>query len=164
MIRPAVPQDFSTLLEIINDAASAYKGNIPDDRYHEPYMSAQELKEQIADGIDFFCYTDNDAKVIGMMGIQHKQEVDLIRHAYVKTSARNKGIGGLLLEHLRKNSNKPILIGTWADASWAVGFYQKHGFRLVTKEEKSELLKKYWTIPERQVETSVVLADEKFIS
>ena len=162
MIRPATENDFYSILEIINDAATAYKGKIPADRYHEPYMSDSELRGEMADGIHFYCYCNPQAEVVGVMGIQHKLDVDLIRHAYVRTSVRNKGVGGLLLQHLCETSRKPIFIGTWADAVWAIGFYQKHGFRLVTEEEKNLLLKKYWSIPDRQVETSVVLADETF--
>lgn len=163
-IRPSIAADFDAMLEIINDAATAYKGKIPADRYHEPYMPAAELKEEMADGIRFYCYCNDAAEIVGVMGIQHKQDVDLIRHAYVRTSARGQGIGGLLLQYLRKTSRKPILIGTWADAIWAISFYQKHGFRLVTEEEKNRLLKKYWTIPDRQVQTSVVLADTIYFS
>ena len=95
------------------------------------------------------------------MGIQDKSDVDLIRHAYVRTQQRKKGIGTLLLQALLKESEKPILIGTWKAAHWAISFYKKHGFSLVDEEEKNRLLKKYWTIPDRQVETSVVLVDEQ---
>lgn len=164
MIRPATDSDFQTIHAIINDAASAYKGFIPTDRYHEPYMPEDELREQISDGVEFYCYCDENSNVIGVMGIQHKQEVDLIRHAYVSTVARNKGIGGKLLEFLYEISDAPLLIGTWADAVWAIGFYQKHGFRLVSEAEKNRLLRIYWSIPDRQVENSVVLADERYFS
>ncbi len=164
MIRPATDSDFQTIHTIINDAASAYKGVIPPDRYHEPYMPEEELREQIADGVEFYCYCDESSNVIGVMGIQHKQDVDLIRHAYVSTLARNRGIGGRLLEFLYEISEVPLLIGTWADAVWAIGFYQKHGFKLVAESEKNRLLRIYWSIPDRQVETSVVLADERYFS
>jgi len=162
MIRQATSVDFASIYEIINDAATAYKGKIPEDCWHEPYMPEEELREQINDGVVFYCYCNN-GKILGIMGIQDKSDVDLIRHAYVRTDQRNKGIGGKLLDHLTTRSNKPILIGTWKAAHWAIGFYQKHGFKLVTPEEKDLLLKKYWKISERQIETSVVLADKRFL-
>jgi N-acetylglutamate synthase-like GNAT family acetyltransferase len=162
MIAPGNESDFDNIFAIINDAAIAYKGIIPEDRWHEPYMPASELRDQIADGVQFWCYWDDD-EMIGVMGIQDKGEVTLIRHAYVKTTARNKGIGGKLLNHLINLATKPILIGTWADATWAIDFYKKHGFSLVTHEEKERLLRKYWNIPLRQIETSVVLADPLFL-
>jgi len=150
-------KDFEQILAIINDAASAYKDVIPRDRWHEPYMPAQELQKQINDGVQFWCYRENN-KIIGVMGIQDKQDVTLIRHAYVRTAARNKGIGGQLLTHLITLATKPILIGTWADAIWAIDFYKKHGFNLMLPAESERLLKKYWTISPRQIQTSVVLA------
>src|SRR5258706_63995 len=131
MISPGTKKDFTQIFEIINDAASAYKGVIPEDRWHEPYMPAKELQDQIDDGVIFWCYAENDM-ILGVMGIQDKGEVSLIRHAYVRTSARNKGIGGILLRHLHTLTAKPILIGTWAEATWAIEFYKKHGFRLVS--------------------------------
>lgn len=161
MIRKGTADDFEEIFAIINDAAIAYKGVIPADRWHEPYMSKEELQAQIEDGVRFSCYVDND-EIIGVMGIQDKAEVKLIRHAYVKTKQRNKGIGALLLQELIKDATQPILIGTWKAAAWAIRFYEKHGFRLVGEEEKNRLLKKYWAIPDRQVETSVVLVDEKY--
>jgi N-acetylglutamate synthase-like GNAT family acetyltransferase len=161
MIRKATDEDFEEIFKIINDAAIAYKGVIPPDRWHEPYMSKEELEAQIAEGVSFSCYVD-DGEIIGVMGVQDKGGVELIRHAYVRTERRNKGVGTLLLRELIKGSTKPILIGTWKAADWAISFYEKHGFCLVDEEEKDRLLKKYWAIPERQVETSVVLADEKY--
>jgi N-acetylglutamate synthase-like GNAT family acetyltransferase len=161
MITSATEKDFDDIYAIINDAATAYKGIIPADRWHEPYMPEEELKAQIEDGVQFSCYVD-EGQVIGVMGIQDKKDVYLIRHAYVKTNQRNKGIGTLLLQALIEDSDKPILIGTWKAAQWAIRFYEKHGFSLVSEEEKNHLLKKYWTIPDRQVETSVVLADEAY--
>ena len=163
MIRKTTEADFDTVFEIINDAAVAYKGIIPADRWHEPYMPADELRGQIGDGVTFWCY-EEDGHVIGVMGIQDRGEVSLIRHAYVRTAARSKGIGGTLLEFLRAGTEKPILIGTWADASWAVSFYEKHGFRKVGVEEKNALLRRFWNVPERQIETSVVLADGRWKS
>ena len=157
MIIPCLSEDLATIYDIINDGASAYKGIIPEDRWHDPYMSREELKIQINDGVEFWKYT-KEGRILGIMGIQYKGEVTLIRHAYVRTSERNKGTGSKLLHHLLSQSTTPVLIGTWADASWAIGFYQKHGFRLLPTNEKNKLLLKYWTIPARQVKTSVVLA------
>jgi N-acetylglutamate synthase-like GNAT family acetyltransferase len=161
MIRKATDEDFEQIFNIINDAAIAYKGVIPPDRWHEPYMTKEELQAQIEDGVRFSCYVDNN-EIIGVMGIQDKADVELIRHAYVRTKQRKKGVGSLLLQELIKDTKKPILIGTWATADWAINFYEKHGFRLVEEEEKNRLLKKYWAIPDRQVETSVVLVDGKY--
>ena len=161
MIVPSKKSDFKDILVIINDAASAYKGIIPTDRWHEPYMSEQELQTQIEDGIKFWCFVEND-NIIGVMGIQDKSDVTLIRHAYVRTTARNKGIGSKLLNYLSELTKKPILVGTWADATWAINFYKKYGFKLVPFDEKEKLLRKYWTIPLRQIETSVVLASSNW--
>ena len=157
MLERCTTNDVNDIYEIINDAASVYKGVIPADRWHEPYMSEQELQAQIEQGVVFWSYKE-DGKILGVMGIQDKGDVTLIRHAYVRTIARNKGIGGKLLAHLTELTSKPVLIGTWAAAEWAISFYSKYGFRLVTEEEKNKLLTRYWTIPPRQVETSVVLA------
>ena len=158
MIRLFEPEDFEVIYEIINDSAQAYKGIIPADRWHEPYMTRQELTEQIENEVQFWCYQDGNT-ITGVMGIQPKGDVTLIRHAYVRSQSRNAGVGGQLLSHLRQLSNIPILIGTWADAGWAIKFYQKHGFRLLVGEVKDSLLRRYWNIPQRQVETSVVLTD-----
>jgi N-acetylglutamate synthase-like GNAT family acetyltransferase len=157
MLEKCTPDDFDEIYEIINDAAAVYKGVIPADRWHEPYMSKEELKNQIQDGVEFWCYKD-DQQILGVMGIQDRNDVTLIRHAYVRTSHRNKGIGSKLLENLVQLTSKAVLIGTWAEAKWAISFYQKHGFRLLSQEEKNKLLVTYWKIPQRQVETSVVLA------
>ena len=161
MIRQCRSDEFEVIGEIINDAAQAYQGVIPEDRWHEPYMSPAELEEQVKQGVIFWG-TEQDGKLLGVMGIQPVQDVTLIRHAYVRTACRNCGIGSNLLKHLRTLTDRPILIGTWAAAVWAVAFYEKHGFRKVTPVEKDRLLKKYWSIPERQIETSVVLADDKW--
>ena len=158
MIRECADSDFEQIFQIINDGAQAYKGVIPVDRWTEPYMSRDTLRHEIADGIVFWGHEEAGA-LAGVMGLQDVQDVTLIRHAYVRTSSRNRGIGGKLLSHLRTITARPVLIGTWADAKWAIGFYEKHGFRVVDPDEKTVLLKKYWMIPERQVETSVVLAD-----
>jgi N-acetylglutamate synthase-like GNAT family acetyltransferase len=161
VIRKCTDEDFEEIYDIINDAAAAYKGVIPPDRWHEPYMTREELKAQIEDGVSFSCYVDGD-EVVGVMGIQDRGDVKLIRHAYVRTKRRNGGVGTLLLRELMEGSTKPILIGTWKAARWAISFYEKHGFRLVGEGEKDRLLKRYWAIPERQVETSVVLVDGKY--
>ncbi len=161
MIRKCEESDFETIYSIINDAAMAYKGIIPADRWKEPYMPREELRREMNDGVVFWgC--EEEGNLVGVMGIQDVLDVTLIRHSYVRTDRRGQGTGGKLLSHLRKMTDRPILIGTWADAAWAIGFYEKHGFRLVTREEKDRLLKKYWSIPERQVETSVVLVDRNF--
>ena len=161
MIREGTDEDFEEIFNIINDAAIAYKGVIPPDRWHEPYMTKDDLQGQLADGVRFFCYVDNN-QVIGVMGIQNKMEVVLIRHAYVRTNQRNKGIGTMLLQELIRDEKKPILIGTWKAANWAIRFYEKNGFRLVDEVEKNRLLKRYWAIPDRQIETSVVPVDESY--
>jgi len=149
--------DLQEIYEVINDAASAYKGVIPADRWHDPYMPEEDLKTQIAEGVQFWCYKEN-GEIQGVMGIQYKADVTLIRHAYVRTKNRGKGIGSKLLAHLAAISTTPVLIGTWVDAKWAIEFYQKHGFRLLSKSATESLLRKYWNIPARQIETSVVLA------
>ena len=159
MIRECKDSEFNIISEIINDAAQAYKGVIPKDCWHEPYMSLAELRAQIVDGI-LFWGLERDGQLLGVMGIQDKGDVTLIRHAYVLSRAQKRGIGEKLLQHLQDMTEKPILIGTWAAASWAVSFYQKNGYTLVSKEEKNRLLRRYWRIPERQVETSVVLANQ----
>jgi len=161
MIRACNHADFSEIWAIIDDGASAYKGMIPSDRWHEPYMSQQELQREIEDGVVFWACEDA-GKILGVVGIQELQAVTLIRHAYVRTSLQVRGIGGKLLSYLRNLAKNPLLIGTWADAKWAIGFYGKHGFTLVSDEEKNWLLRKYWSIPERQIETSVVLASPEW--
>jgi len=163
MIFKCEQTDFEEICEIINDAAVAYKDVIPTDRWHEPYMPEEELKIQIEQGVQFWCYKEN-GEMMGVMGIQDKGDVTLIRHAYVRSIYRNKGIGSKLLAHLASISTTPVLIGTWSDAVWAIRFYQKHGFRLLSKSETETLLQKYWTIPIRQVETSVVLASSNWKS
>ena len=161
MITKSEHKDFDAIYEIINDAASAYRGVIPADRWHEPYMTKEELAKQIEEGVQFWKYSEDD-KIFGVMGIQFKRDVTLIRHAYVRTLERKKGIGSKLLQQLCSAETKPILIGTWADAKWAIKFYQKHGFRLLPEEEKNKLLRKYWSIPIRQIESSVVLASKNW--
>ena len=161
MIRRCDEVDFEVIRTIINDGAQAYKGIIPSDRWTEPYMSAEKLQHEIDAGVVFWGY-EEAGTLVGVMGIQPVQDVTLIRHAYVLTTSQKRGIGARLLSHLRELTNDPVLIGTWADAVWAIGFYQKNGFQLVGPAEKNRLLKTYWTIPERQIETSVVLADQKW--
>jgi len=160
MIRKCNPDDFESIYNIINDAAEAYKGVIPEDRWSTPYMTKDELQHEIDDGIVFWGYEDSGA-LVGVMGIQDVKDVTLIRHSYVRTARQGEGIGRRLLIELREKTERPILIGTWAAAVWAIRFYEKHGFRLVSSEEKDRLLKTYWSIPERQIETSVVLRDQK---
>jgi GNAT superfamily N-acetyltransferase len=160
-VRQCHNHEFDAIYSIINDAAQAYKGIIPADRWKEPYMPRNELRHEMDEGVVFWGY-EEDGDLVGVMGIQHVQDVTLIRHAYVRPARQNQGIGGKLLSTLRQQTTRPVLIGTWADAVWAVRFYEKHGFRLVSPAEKERLLRKYWSIPARQVETSVVLADEKW--
>jgi GNAT superfamily N-acetyltransferase len=145
------------ILRIINSAAEAYRGVIPADRWHEPYMSADELKREVAAGVAFWGYQQN-GELAGVMGLQPVRDVDLIRHAYVRPDSQRRGIGGALLEHLRRGSGRRILVGTWGTAHWAVRFYQRHGFQLVDPTRKAALLKTYWDVPDRQIELSVVLA------
>ncbi len=161
MIRECDHSDFETIYEIINEAAQAYRNIIPADRWKEPYMPRDELRHEIDAGVQF-CGYEEQGELVGVMGMQHIQDVTLIRHSYVLTAKQNQGIGGKLLAHLREMTSRPILVGTWADATWAVRFYEKHGFRLVSQGEKDRLLKKYWSIPDRQIETSVVLAEESW--
>ncbi len=155
-IRPCSDADFDALLEVVNAAATAYAGVIPPDRYGEPYMPADELRGELAAGVRFWGTVD-DGRLIAVMGIQDVDDVTLIRHAYVLPGRQRRGVGGELLSHLRGLAVRPLLVGTWADASWAIRFYQRHGFGLVDPTEKDRLLRRYWNIPERQVETSVVL-------
>ena len=150
------------IYEIINDAAQAYRGVIPEDRWHDPYMSKTELAQELQDGVVFWGVVDNN-DLVGVMGIQDKGEVALIRHAYIRTERRNEGIGSRLLRFLESTTDKAILVGTWADATWAIAFYQKNGYRLLSEQEKDQLLRKYWKIPERQIQTSVVLANERVL-
>jgi GNAT superfamily N-acetyltransferase len=163
MIRKCKDNDFETIYHIINQAAEAYRGVIPADRWNTPYMPRQELREQIAAGVQFWGYQEGEA-LVGVMGFQPVQDVTLIRHAYVLPDRQGQGIGGALLAFLQARTERPVLIGTWADATWAVRFYEKHGFRQVTPQEKDRLLRKYWSIPQRQVETSVVLGDERWFA
>ena len=161
MIRRCNEKDIDTVYEIINDSARAYKGHIPEDCYHQPYMTKDELLSEITDGVVFYGYEDN-GRLVAVMGIQDKGPVILIRHAYTSTEKRGRGIGSKLLEHLLARRAKPVLIGTWRGAEWAIRFYQKHDFELACEEHKDRLLREYWSIPQRQIETSVVLVDEEY--
>lgn len=161
IIRPCDDEDFEQIWTIVNDGAQAYKGIIPTDRWKEPYMPCEELRKEIEAGVVFWgC--ELSGSLAGVMGIQDVQDVTLIRHAYTLTNSQKQGIGARLLSHLLDQTTRPILIGTWTDAVWAIRFYLRHGFELTTREEKERLLRKYWKIPERQVETSVVLADQRW--
>ena len=160
-IRPCGASEVPQILSIINDAAQAYQDTIPADRWHDPYMSLDELKGQIGQGVAFWgC--ESQGSLAGVMGIQDRGEVTLIRHAYVKTGLRRSGIGAKLLKHLETLTAKPVLIGTWRAATWAIRFYEKNGYRILARPEIERLLRKYWSIPERQIETSVVLANGRW--
>lgn len=157
MIRDYQADDFQAVLAVINDAAEAYRGAIPDDCFHEPYMSADELADEIRRGVRFILYVKGNT-VIGVMGLQQVDDVKLIRHAYVRTPSRRRGIGAALLDRLRSTNRLPLLVGTWADATWAIDFYRKHGFVLEPPDRARRLLERYWTVSPRQIETSVVLS------
>jgi GNAT superfamily N-acetyltransferase len=161
MIRRFDTIDFEVTYRVINDAAQAYKGVIPADLWKDPYMSREELQQEISEGVLFWGYEER-GEVAGVMGIQHVKDVTLIRHAYVCSNRRRQGIGSKLLSFLRGQTARPVLIGTWADAVWAIRFYERHGFQLVAREGKDRLLKKYWSISDRQIEASVVLADPQW--
>jgi GNAT superfamily N-acetyltransferase len=157
-IRPCRDDERATILGIVNAAAEAYRGVIPADRWHEPYMDESELDREIAAGVAFWGY-ETGGELVGVMGIQPVDDVDLIRHAYVLPSSQGSGVGRALLEHLRGSTDRRILVGTWAAAEWAIRFYRRNGFELVSPERTAALLRRYWDIPGRQIETSVVLAD-----
>jgi GNAT superfamily N-acetyltransferase len=157
-IRPCRDDDRAAILAIINAAAAAYRGVIPVDQWHEPYMPRDELDKEIAAGVMFWGH-EEDGALVGVMGFQSVREVDLIRHAYVLPGSQRCGVGGALVWHLRRVSTRSMLVGTWDAAEWAIRFYRRHGFELVSPARKSVLLKTYWTIPDRQIETSVVLAN-----
>ena len=161
-VRKSEAADFEAVLAIVNDAAQAYRGVIPDDRWHDPYMPADELAKEIADGVVFWVAED-EGNLLGVMGIQDKGDVALVRHAYIATTSQRKGVGTRLLRHVESLSDKPMLIGTWADASWAIEFYRRNGFAIVPTSDKDRLLRRYWSIPPRQIETSVVLADRRWM-
>ena len=163
LIRKSVKADFAAMLAIINDAARAYHGVIPADRWHEPYMPSDELKTEIAEGVVFWV-AEEDGRLLGVMGIQDKGDVSLVRHAYVAPTTQRNGVGTKLLHHVEGLVDKPILIGTWAAASWAIEFYRRNGFTIVPTDHKDHLLRKYWSIPARQIETSIVLANGRWVA
>lgn len=158
-IRPCRPEESEDILEVVNEAASAYRGVIPPDRWHEPYMSREELAREMESGVRFRGFY-SEGRLLGVMGLQDVLDVALIRHAYVRTPMRRRGIGGRLLAALLAETDRRVLVGTWAAATWAVDFYRRHGFTQVPPDEKDRLLRRYWRIPERQIETSVVLVRE----
>ena len=160
-IRPCRDDERAAILAIVNAAAEAYRGVIPADSWHEPYMPSRELDGEIAAGVGFWGY-EADGALVGIMGIQSVHDVDLIRHAYVSPGSQRHGVGGALLAHLARSTTRRMLVGTWAAADWAIRFYRRHGFELVSPERKTALLQNYWTIPDRQIETSVVLANPPF--
>lgn len=160
-IRNSTEADLPAMLAIINDAAQAYRGVIPADRWHEPYMPRDEMVKEIAAGVVFWL-AEQGGELVGLIGLQDKGEVALVRHAYIAPAVQRIGVGTRLLHHVEALVDKPILIGTWADASWAIDFYRRNGFTLVPRTEKDRLLRTYWSIPDRQIETSVVLADDRW--
>ena len=160
IIRPCHERDFESMWEIINDGAQKYKGIIPKDCWTEPYMPREKLRHEIEAGVVFWGCEQSGA-LAGVMGIQPVQDVTLIRHAYVVPALQGRGVGGELIKHLQKIAERPMLVGTWADATWAIRFYERHGFELVSPAEKDRLLRRYWSIPERQIETSVVLTSTR---
>ncbi|MDH3318112.1 MAG: GNAT family N-acetyltransferase [Betaproteobacteria bacterium] len=162
-IRKSRDADLAAMLAIVNEAAQAYRGVIPADRWRDPYMPPDELNGEIADGVVFWVAED-DGRLLGVMGIQDKGEVALVRHAYVAPTAQRQGVGTGLLRHVEGLTGKPVLIGTWAAASWAIEFYRRNGFTVVPDRDKDFLLRRFWSIPARQVETSVVLADGRWMN
>lgn len=156
MIRRCVDSDLPEIEAIVNEAAEAYRGVIPADCWHEPYMASSALKTEVDSGVNFWGWDESSA-LMGIMGVQYVRDVTLIRHAYVRTEYQGRGIGSALLAALSKQATGPLLVGTWAAAEWAIRFYERHGFRLVSSHEKDRLLSTYWSIPSRQKETSVVL-------
>jgi GNAT superfamily N-acetyltransferase len=162
LVRKSVEADSAAMLAIVNAAAQAYREVIPADRWREPYMPSEELEKEIADGVIFWV-AEEDGRLLAVMGIQDKGEVALIRHAYVTPGVQRTGVGTSLLRHVQGLTGKPVLIGTWADASWAIEFYRRNGFTVVPNLYKESLLRRYWSIPKRQIETSVVLADGRWM-
>ena len=161
-IRACGIDELSRIHFIINDAAAAYRGVIPDDRWHEPYMSQEELEAEVTAGVRFLGWYSPSDTLLGVMGAQDVQDVTLIRHAYVLSVRQRGGIGSALIAALTEAAERPLLVGTWKAASWAVAFYERHGFRLV--DDTATVLHRYWTIPDRQIETSVVLADRRWFA
>lgn len=162
LIRQSLESDRAAILSIVNEAAQAYRGVIPVDRWHDPYMSSDELAREISAGVVFWT-AEEEGRLLGVMGIQDKGDVALVRHAYVAPNLQRSGVGTKLLRHVQGLADKPILIGTWASAAWAIEFYQRNGFTVVSNRDKDRLLRTYWSIPARQIETSVVLADGRWV-
>ena len=163
LIRHCTPAELDEVCAVVNDAAVAYRGIVAADQWKDPYMSRSELREEVEDGVVFWgAFQDDD--LLGVMGLQHVDGVALIRHAYTRTASQGRGIGAALLRHVGRQTDRPVLVGTWAAAAWAIRFYQSHGFRLVAAREKDALLRHYWTIPLRQIEESVVLADARWFA
>jgi GNAT superfamily N-acetyltransferase len=160
MIRRCLDSEFPVIEAVINEAAQAYHGAIPEDCWHEPYMSAKALRAEIGAGVEFWGWEESGV-LLGVMGAQRVRDVTLIRHAYVRTAHRGNGIGAALLAFLTAKTKGPLLVGTWAAAEWAIRFYERHGFRLAPAEERDRLLRAYWDIPARQTETSVVLTHKR---
>jgi GNAT superfamily N-acetyltransferase len=158
VIGPCTERDLEAIWEIVNEAAVAYRGVIPADCWHEPYMARDELRHEVAAGVRFLGFAEADA-LVGVMGLQEVGDVSLIRHAYVRGGRQRSGIGGALLAAARAEAHAPLLVGTWADAEWAIAFYRRHGFRETSPDETARLLQAYWQVPARQAEVSVVLAD-----
>jgi N-acetylglutamate synthase-like GNAT family acetyltransferase len=163
VIRPCTDQDLDEILEVINDAAQAYKGVIPSDRFKEPYMPSEELRHEIEQGVRFWGFVQ-DGQLLGVMGLQDIEDVTLIRHAYVRTTHRRRGIGGRLLKDLRSKRTRPLLVGTWAAAEWAIEFYRQHEFEMVPRDQVPLLLRRYWSVPGRQIAMSVVLAEKAWLN
>lgn len=162
-VRRSRAEDLAPILAIVNDAAQAYRGAIPPDRWQEPYMPRSELLDEIAHGVELWVAEDGTS-LYGLIGIQDKGPVALLRHAYVAPAAQRRHVGTRLLRHVAGLAQKPLLVGTWADASWAIAFYQRNGFTLLADADKDQLLRTYWSIPERQIQTSVVLADRRWMA
>jgi len=163
MMRPCTDADIPTIVAIVNEAAQAYRGVIPLDCWHEPYLSRAELMAEIAAGVSFCCSERSD-ELVGVMGLQRVRDVTLIRHAYVRPEHQGRGVGGALLTALRGQTMGPVLVGTWAAAGWAIRFYERHDFQLVPADEKDQLLETYWNIPPRQRDASVVLTHGKRVA
>jgi N-acetylglutamate synthase-like GNAT family acetyltransferase len=163
VIRPCTDQDLDEILEVINEAARAYEGVIPNDRLKDPYMPAEELRHEVEHGVRFWGL-EKDGQLLGVMGLQEVEDVTLIRHAYVRTTHRRRGIGCRLLNDLRSKATRPLLVGTWSAAEWAIKFYRQNGFEMVPPDEVPVLLRRYWSIPERQIETSLVLAEKSWLN
>jgi GNAT superfamily N-acetyltransferase len=162
-VREATELDVETIFEIVNDSARAYKGVIPEAAWHEPYMPTEHLRSEIAKGVRFYC-CDVDGRTMGVMGIQDVKDVTLVRHAYVRSESRSQGIGRTLLESVTRLTARPVLIGAWRAASWAIRFYQNNGFTLLDEHGKTQALATYWTISPFQAEESVVLADRRWFA